>query len=205
MIGEGWQTGGRLQGEATLAGTPRRPLLNGRWQGEALALGLPEQGLQLTDGTLAARLDDNRLRVERLLFDSRLRPPPRPLRLADPEAIARLTARPGRLEISGEMAVDRSASGADRAALDIRLDRLGAWQGNDQWIVLSGDGRLTWENTAQGSGFGLRGKIAADAGYWQLAPGGAPRLSDDVIVRRGDAKNPPPAPLRPTMAMRWPA
>lgn len=199
LIGEGWQTGGRLQGEATLAGTPRRPLLNGRWQAEALALGLPEQGLQLTDGTLAARLDDNRLRVERLLFDSRLRPPPRPLRLADPEAIARLTARPGRLEISGEMAVDRSASGADRAALDIRLDRLGAWQGNDQWIVLSGDGRLTWENTAQGSGFGLRGKIAADAGYWQLAPGGAPRLSDDVIVRRGDAKNPPPAPLRPTL------
>src|SRR5574343_122563 len=66
LIGEGWQTGGRLQGEATLAGTPRRPLLNGRWQGEALALGLPDQGLQLTDGTLAARLDDNRLRVERL-------------------------------------------------------------------------------------------------------------------------------------------
>ncbi len=199
LIGEDWQTGGRLQGEATLAGTPRQPLLNGRWQGEALALGLPEQGLQLTDGTLAARLDDNRLRVERLLFDSRLRPPPRPLRLADPEAISRLTARPGRLEISGEMAVDRSASGADRAALDIRLERLGAWQGNDQWIVLSGDGRLTWENTAQGSGFGLRGKIAADAGYWQLAPGGAPRLSDDVIVRRGDAKIPPPAPLRPTL------
>ena len=111
LIGDGWQTGGRLKGEATLAGTPRRPLLNGRWLGEALALSLPEQGLQLTDGTLAARLDDNRLRVERLAFDSRLRPAPRPLRLAAPETIARLTARPGRLEISGEMAVDRSSDG----------------------------------------------------------------------------------------------
>ncbi|MBU3697971.1 translocation/assembly module TamB domain-containing protein [Dechloromonas sp.] len=204
LIGEGWQTGGRLQGEATLTGTPRRPLLNGRWQGEALALGLPDQGLQLTDGTLAAQLDDNRLRVERLVFDSRSRPPPRALRLADPEAIARLTSRPGRLEISGEMAFDRSASGADRAALDIRLERLGAWQGNDQWILLSGENRLTWENTPQGSGFGLRGKLAADAGYWQLAPGGVPRLSDDVIIRRAgdirsDTKNAPAATLRPTL------
>lgn len=204
LIGDGWQTGGRLKGEATLAGTPRRPVLNGRWQGEALALGLPEQGLQLTDGTLSARLDDNRLRVEHLAFDSRLRPAPRPLRLADPEAIARLTARPGRLEISGEMAVDRGNDGADRAALDIRLDRVGAWQGNDQWILLSGDGRLTWHSTLQGSGFGLRGKLAADAGYWQLAPGGAPRLSDDVVIRRSgtrrdDGKAPPASTLRPTL------
>ena len=203
LLGEGWQTGGRLKGEAVLAGTPRKPVVNGRWQGTALALGLPEQGLHLGDGTLAATLRENRLHVEQLVFDSRLRPAPRSLRLANPETIARLTARPGRLEISGEMAFDASQSGAERAAIDIRLDRLGAWQGNDQWILLSGDGRLTWKSTPQGNGFGLRGKLAADAGYWRLAPAGAPRLSDDVIIRRSkhqdEGQDKPASKLRPTL------
>ena len=105
--------------------------------------------------------------------------PPRALRLAVGDGLAALTQAPGRLEISGEMRLD-AAPGADQAFLDIRLDRLGAWQLPDQWVAVSGDGRLNWQDGT----LGIHGKLAVDAGYWQLARSGTPRLSDDVVVRR---------------------
>lgn len=183
LIGEQWKSAGRFNGELKLAGTPAEPLASGRFRGEKLALRLADQCLDLANGELAIDLDNNLLRIRQLSFDSLLQALPRPLRLRDPAAMAALTKSPGRLEISGEMRVDRG-KGADNAFLDVRLDRLGAFQLPDQWVMLSGDGRLTW----QGDTLGAKGKLAVDAGYWELAPSGAPRLSDDVIIRRpGDA------------------
>lgn len=179
LIGDGWQSEGRFQGELKLAGTPAEPVSSGRFRGEKLGLRYTEQGLSLANGALAIDLDDNLLRVRQLTFDSLLQAVPRPLRLAGKDDVTGLTQKPGKLEVSGEMRIDRN-NGADNAFLDIRLDRLGAFQLPDQWVLISGDGRLTWQNAT----FGARGKLAVDAGYWQLAPGGAPQLSDDVVVRR---------------------
>jgi len=179
LIGDGWQSEGRFQGELKLAGTPAEPVSSGRFRGEKLGLRQTEQGLSLANGELAIDLDNNLLRVRQLTFDSLLQAAPRPLRLAAREGVAGLTQKPGRLEISGEMRIDRNMS-ADNAFLDFRLDRLGAFQLPDQWVLISGDGRLTWQDTT----FGARGKLAVDAGYWQLAPGGAPQLSDDVVIKR---------------------
>ncbi|MDP3540317.1 MAG: translocation/assembly module TamB domain-containing protein [Azonexus sp.] len=193
LIGDGWQSEGRFNGELKLAGTPDHPVSSGRFRGEKLALRLPEQALNLVNGDLAVDLDDNLLRVRQLTFDSLLQPLPRPLRLAGKEEIASLTQRPGRLEISGEMRVDRS-KGADNAFLDIHLDRLGAFQLPDQWVAVSGDGRLT----LKGDTLGAKGKLLVDAGYWQLAPSGAPRLSDDVIIKRPGNEQPATS-LRPKL------
>lgn len=197
-IGDGWQSGGQLDARLELAGTPARPLLGGRFHGERLVLRQSEQGLQLTNGTLDIDLADNHLRIERLAFDSLLQPLPRALQLAgertpeDKAALAAIVARPGRLEIGGEILVDRDHP--ENAALDIRLDRVGAWQLPDQWLTLSGEARLSWRDGV----LGVHGRVAADAGYWQLAASGTPRLSDDVIVRRrGDDK--PAATLRPRL------
>lgn len=188
-LGEGWQSGGQIDARISLAGSPAAPRFSGQVSGQQLALRLPEQGLHLSDGVLDLRLQAQKLRIERLHFASRLQAPPRALTQAlqrdaeDRSALAALVAQPGRLEIGGEIAVDRSS--ADQAALDIRLERLGAWQLPDQWLLLSGNGRLAWRDGL----LDLNGQIAADAGYWQLAPGGAPQLSDDVFVRRaGDAE-----------------
>lgn len=185
FIGEGWQSAGNLEGRIELSGTPNLPRLNGQLQGRDLALRAPETGLHLANGVLAARLNDNRLRIEQLNFDSLLQAPPRALKLAserNPDdktpSLGELTARPGRLEIAGELQVDRNQ--ADNAALEIRLDRVGAYQLAEQWLTVSGKASVDWRNGL----LGLHGGVTADAGYWQLAPGGAPRLSDDVIVRR---------------------
>jgi len=192
LIGEAWQTGGSFNGELRLSGTPEKPLASGRLQGEKLLIRQTEQGLHLANGALQLELDSNLLRVRQLGFDSVLRPAPRPLRLAARDEMSKLTEQPGRLEVSGEMAI--SGTGAEHAFLDVRLNRLGVFQLPDQWVLLSGDGRLSWA----GDTLGARGQLAVDAAYWQLAPGGAPRLSDDVVIKRpgDDAKK---AGLRPKL------
>lgn len=198
LIGEGWQSEGRLNGELQLSGTPNRPLIGGRLRGEQLALRLAAQGLNLARGELDIELRDNLLRIQRLGFDSILQPLPRPLRLEAGNALAGLDKTPGRLEVSGEMRLDRRLgaddAGDDSAFLDVRLDRLGAFQLPDQWVAVSGNGRLSWQRGT----LGAQGKLAVDAGYWQLAKGGTPRLSDDVVVRRPGSEKPAAA-LRPKL------
>ncbi len=185
LLGEGRQTGGRLTGDLQLAGTPAQPLSSGSFKGDNLVLRLPEQGLHLSQGELAADLDENLLRVSRLTFASELARLPRPLQLATGDGASRFGA-PGRLDISGEMRIDRRQN-ADSAFLDFRLDRVGAWQLPDQWLAVSGNGRLTWQANA----LGVRGNIGVDAGYWQLAPAGTPRLSDDVVIKRPGERQQP--------------
>ncbi|WP_153145405.1 translocation/assembly module TamB domain-containing protein [Dechloromonas sp. H13] len=179
LLDERAQTGGRLNSELKLAGTPEHPLLSGLFRGEALALTVPESGMRLSGGVLDARLDDNLLRVGKLAFDSPLQPAPRPLQRAAGERLAELAGRPGQLEISGEMRVDRSN---ESAALELRLDRIGVYQLPDRWLTVSGDGRIAW----QAGTLAVRGRVAVDAAYWQMAPMGAPRLSDDVVILAAD-------------------
>jgi len=187
LLDERWKSGGRLNGELKLAGMPDRPLVSGQMCGEKLALAIPEQGMQLANGILEATVSDNLLRITQLAFDSVLQAPPRALRRTDSEALEKLVAKPGRLEIAGEMRVDPGASssvygrgsGSDSAALDLRLDRVGIYQLPDQWLTVSGDGRISWIKDV----LGIKGKLAADAAYWKLIDIGTPRLSDDVVIR----------------------
>ena len=192
LLGEGWQTNGRFQASLKIDGTPAHPVGSGRFAGERLALRLPAQGLALTEGELSGELLDNVLHLRRLNFASPLQPLPRALRLQTGEALASQLRQPGRLEASGQM---RLAGDGEQAALDIRLERLGVFQLPEQWVAISGNGRLSWSS----DGFGFNGRLLADAGYWQLTPGGIPRLSDDVIVRRSGDVAPPP--LRPALEL----
>lgn len=192
LVGDQWQSEGHLSGHIELAGSPDKARINGRLRGEKLALRLPEQGLKLAHGELDIELANSRLRVIKLGFDSLLKPLPRPLQQAIRDNAATLTDKPGRLEISGEMPLNRQFN-TDQAFLDFHLDRLGAWQLPDQWIAVSGDGRLTWRDNT----FGARGKLAIDAGYWQLAKSGTPQLSDDVVIKRPASEK--TAALRPKL------
>ncbi|MDR1936719.1 MAG: translocation/assembly module TamB domain-containing protein, partial [Candidatus Accumulibacter sp.] len=91
-------------------------------------------------------------------------------------------AAPGRVDVSGELRIGDGAT-AENAFLDVRLDRFGAWQLPDQWVAVSGNGRVSW----RAGSLDVSGELGVDAGYWQLAPAGMPRLSDDVRVERPEA------------------
>ena len=191
LLGETWRSGGRFNGELKLGGTPEHPLASGQFRGEELALTLPEQGMRLTNGVLDARLDDNLLRVSQLAFDSQLQPAPRTLQREATDVLAEKAARPGRLEIAGQMRVDRASDGA---TLDLRLDRVGVYQLPGQWMLVSGDGNISLIKDA----LRVRGRLAVDAAFWQMAPMGAPRLSDDVVVKTADGA-PAPTGFRPRL------
>ena len=173
------KTGGRLNSEVKLAGTPENPSFSGVFKGEGLALTVPETGMRLSEGVLDARLDDNLLRVNRLVFASPLQPAPRPLQRVAGEQLGELTGTPGRLEIAGQMRVDRNN---ESAALDLRLDRVGVYQLPDRWLTVSGAGSIGWLAET----LTVRGRVAVDAAWWQMAPMGAPRLSDDVLILAAD-------------------
>ena len=191
LLGETWRSGGRFNGELKLGGTPEHPLASGQFRGEELALTLPEQGMRLTNGVLDARLDDNLLRVSQLAFDSPLQPAPRTLQREAADVLAEKATRPGRLEIAGQMRVDRASDGA---TLDLRLDRVGVYQLPGQWMLVSGDGNISLIKDA----LRVRGRLAVDAAFWQMAPMGAPRLSDDVVVKTADGA-PAPTGFRPRL------
>ena len=190
LLGNGVQTGGALDGHLNLAGTPARPVATGQAQGAKLSLALADQGLRLENGVLAAGLQDNLLRVGRLAFDSRLQTPPRAVPAESRGAFRDVAAKPGRLEVSGEMRLGAfgAVGGDDRAFLDVALERVGAIQSADQWIAVSGKGRLDW----QAGALALAARLKVDAGFWQLARMGTPRLSDDVVIKNARAAAPAP-------------
>ncbi|HJW25634.1 MAG TPA: translocation/assembly module TamB domain-containing protein [Rhodocyclaceae bacterium] len=193
LLGDDWRTAGQIQGELRLAGTPARPEVTGQVRGERLGLRIPTQGLQLENGILRAELTGDRLQLATLAFDSRLRPLPPAIPRAAPD-LARLTAAPGRLEMQGEIELGGPgrAPGPDRGAVDVRLERVGVLQQADQWVAVSGGGKLRW----QGTELGAEAKLRVDAGYWELARLGMPKLSDDVVVhtaKAGSDKGRPPA------------
>lgn len=182
LLGEGWKSSGTLNGKVELGGTPNRPVVSGQLRGNSLSLRLAEQGLDLEHGELSIDLANNRLQVRKLAFDSLLRPMPRPLRLALRETDSKLAEQPGRLEIFGELPITAENPG-ETGRLTIRLDRLGAVQQADRWLLLSGENQLDWRDGR----IAVSGQLNVDAAWWQLAPGGAPQLSDDVVIKRADA------------------
>ncbi len=193
LLGEGWESKGRLAGEISLGGYPERPRLDGQLTGHDLALLQRDQGLALTEGQLDLRLADNLLRIAQLSFTSPHRSPPAAMRLAIGEQNPPLAAA-GRLSASGQFQF-LPDQGDGQGWIDLTLDRIGAWQLPEQWLSLSGQSRLGWHNGA----LAIHGRLAVDAAYWQLAPAGAPRLSDDVVVRRLGGT--PPASRRPALEL----
>ena len=175
LLGEGYKLGGQVDASQSVSGTPAQPALRGKMRGARLTVQLPDQDLQLVQGTLLAELEGETLYLRQLGFDSLLRPPPRALQLQSNADLARITRQPGRLEASGEMQPLKESG-----HLDFRLDRLGVVQRPDQWIALSGEGQVRLNSGV----LGVTGKTRVDAGWWQLARAGAPTLSDDVIIRR---------------------
>ncbi|MCP4637811.1 MAG: hypothetical protein GY848_15225 [Methyloversatilis sp.] len=176
-------TAGRMNGDVTLAGTLRTPRLSGRVDGDALAFALVDAGVRLERGSLRAQFEGDRLTLQSLSFESDNRRPPPDARLGG-NALSR---EPGRLTARGSVALATTAADIE---LDIR--RFVPLQGGEQWLMLSGDGRL--RGSAK-DGQKLQLGLKADAGLFTVPEQSAPALGDDVVVKGRTVDEPAGPPL----------
>lgn len=152
---------GALKAQMHADGTFGQPRLAGTASGDGLTLALPDQGLQLKEGRFRLELQD------RILY------------LKD------LTVRGGEgtLRGQGQLAL---AEGSPLMQLALKADRLELFSRPDRLLILSGTGDVS----VAGKELKLVAKLKADRGLIELPEGGAPTISDDVVVlgRTGSAK-----------------
>lgn len=164
---------GSLDIDATLSGTLDAPILRGHLRGGGLAVGLIDQDVQLRDGELAIRFDQERALVERLTFAAPHHPPDRAARTAGFAS----RAEPGRLSIWGELDLRRHG-----ASLTATLTRLPLSQRPERWVVASGTARLDYGGERLPGRLRIGAELAADAGFIAEAASGRPELTEDIVV-----------------------
>ncbi len=175
LLRENVDTAGRVEAGFSIAGTLADPRASGRIDGSGLEVMLADQGLVLSGGELLAEFDRDHLRLVRFDFSSANRVTPPDKRIP----VAALTATPGTLKSSGELALE---SGEGR--FEFAADRLPLLQRADRWLIVSGKGsaRSTWTT------LDLDADFRADAGYVEMAASAPPSLSDDVVILGRDEK-----------------
>jgi translocation and assembly module TamB len=154
LAGPEFELGGRLTAALTVAGPLERPRLGGRIDGRELTLADHRTGIRLAGGELQARLDGQRLLLDRLHFSS-----------GDGEVLAR-----------GELGLREDGPAA---RVSVTLRRFSVFDHPGRRLVVSGDGELALVKQV----FTLRGRLRADQGRIELPKLGTPALSGDVHVR----------------------
>jgi len=182
LTGDGLDIGGRLhariEGQGTLGGAWRS---TGVIQGDTLRIVRIDDGVRLFDGTLAMRLDNDRVVLESLRFPAVPRITPSEDRtrawIADaPEA------QNGELRASGDWNLTTMVGG-----VQVVLHRFPIVQRADRYAMMSGQIDLL----ATLPSVRITGGLTADAGW--VNPdmmSSVPTLDDDVSVRRADIQTP---------------
>ena len=143
---------GRVHAALSGRGTLAAPIVTGTIAGDALAIALPPQGIDLSGGTLRARLLDNRIEVQQ--FSMR--------------------GGGGMLTAEGTLALNEG----QRASLDWNADRLTLLERPDRRLIVTGSGNATLDRGK----LGLTGTLRANAGMVQFGASALPTLGPDVIV-----------------------
>ena len=115
MVGDAWRIDGAVKAALTLAGTLRTPRISGRIEGSRLLAIQRELGMRLTDGELAATLQDNVVTVQKMRFAS----------------------GKGSVSMSGTLRAD------DRSEAVVVLDQMPIPLGAGQRLLLSGEATAT--------------------------------------------------------------
>jgi translocation and assembly module TamB len=150
----GWRLGGNLRMNASLGGRFGAPELRGGMQGSELSVRNVLQGIGLSDGELAASLEGEVVRVQRLSFKG----------------------GDGSLSLSGEAALGANPS----AKLQLVAERFRLLGRIDRRIVASGNAHLQLDR----DDLQLDGKFSVDEGLIDFSKTTAPGLDNDVVVVR---------------------
>ncbi len=161
----GWRAQGQLQLKAQLGGSRAQPDWSGDVLGQDLGLTSVVNGLRFEQGELQARLQGDRLQVQRLRIYG----------AGGPEVGGTLTAQ-------GEASwTTEQGQRVPLIQLQVQAERLRVSNRPDQKLSISGstDARL------QGQRLHLRGDIRATEALFVLPDESGPQLGSDVVVRGG--------------------
>lgn len=173
----GWRIQGTLDAQAEIRGDRQRPQWRGRLHADKLAVRSVVEGIALTQGSLRATLDGDRIHVEQL----KLQGPGEGGEGGELQATGSAYWRP----------VERDGSTRQEPIIELQAtaNRLRVSTRPDRRLTLSGklqaglDGRL----------LDIRGQLTADSALFLLPDELTPRLAEDVVVRRHDRVVQPPA------------
>jgi translocation and assembly module TamB len=151
------QDAASLDGEVRLdmrvSGSVREPAYSGEVSGRDLKVAIPELGLTLTEGNLAARLQGRQLTVTAMRFAS---------------GAGEITGTGGASLVSGNIT----------ARLELTAKQLTVLSRPDRLVVVSGQAAVHWDPKQ----LRAEGKLSVDRGLIELPPEDTPRPSSDVVV-----------------------
>ncbi|MCX5589902.1 translocation/assembly module TamB domain-containing protein [Alcaligenes endophyticus] len=182
FLGDAMELGGQLDANLRIdVGADWKWTSTGSMNGQNLRFTMLDEGVRLLNGTLQASFDNDIFKLDRLYFPAVLRVEPQEWRTAtwvneNPDA------KDGGLTVTGQWDLSNQ-----RGQFETDIYRFPILQRADRYAMISG--KLTMNlNLPEVM---IRGKITADAGWFNLDMlGGIPTLDSDVIVVRGDYKEP---------------
>lgn len=191
LVGDALDIGGAVQADVRLDSRP-----DGSWassgtiRGDKLRVVMIDQGVRLLDGTLQARLENDRLVLDKLSFPARLRAEPKEWRTSE-WVNTNPDAKGGNLVVTGDWNLFES-----RGVIDVALYRFPILQRADRYAMMTGNVRVD----AALPDVAISGKVTADAGWFDLDMlGGIPTVDSDVVVVRAGEQKEPSVPLGITL------
>jgi translocation and assembly module TamB len=164
----GWRLAGELRTQATLGGRFGARTYTGEVTGSGLGVRNLLEGVNVSDGQILLKLDGETARIERFT----------------------LKGGEGSLSVSGSATL----GGAPQARLQVKAERFRVLGRVDRQVIASGDAELL----LQGEQTRVDGKFRIDEGLFDTTRGDAPRLDEDVTVRRpASAADTPASPGTP--------
>ncbi|GGY15822.1 translocation/assembly module TamB domain-containing protein [Paludibacterium paludis] len=161
LAGPSLELGGRVNADLSFNGPLGAPHWQGRVGGDHLLFADRRTGIRLADGTLAARITDERVELDTLRF----------------------SGGKGYATAHGALALK---DGGPDARVQVELNAFSVFDRPSRRLVVSGNAELAMA----GRKVSLTGKLRADQGRVELARLGTPSLSDDVVVKGRAAPEP---------------
>jgi translocation and assembly module TamB len=156
----GWRLTGEMHGAAEITGQVGKPEYSGQVTGSGLGVRNLLQGVNVTDGELALRLQGDSAQIERFV----------------------LHGGDGSLNITGQATLGPKP----HAELALKADHFRVLGRVDRQIVSSGNAELRFD----GDQTRIEGKFGIDDGLIDVSSSDAPSLDEDVTVRRPGAAGP---------------
>jgi translocation and assembly module TamB len=171
---------GKVDADITVAGTGAEPRIAGTVQAADIVVREPQTGFEIERGDVVLRMDGRALRIERLTASTPWRP----------SQGARDRMR--RVEISADAPGTIGAEGeidlvAHTGSLRFKADRAALTQLPSRFLAVSGEATLK----ADRHGTSVTASLKADAGWVGALATALPSVSDDVVVVRKSAPQPP--------------